>query len=108
MAKKVTQAPKMERVTEETTANASTGATRARAAGGGGDGGASVKKETRGRKKAESQLEAINVRLPVAIFPLIENCIEESPIEFGTKADFIRRSVENELRRRGKIKKYAD
>jgi Arc/MetJ-type ribon-helix-helix transcriptional regulator len=52
-------------------------------------------------------MTAINVRFPVSMFPLVEECIKESPIEFGSMADFIRRAIENELRRRGKIKKFA-
>lgn len=101
--------PVADRGREETATTASTGAKRARAAGGDGDGrGKQGKIETRGRKPASVQMHPINVRFPVSMVPLVEQCIEESPIEFASIADFIRRAVENELRRRGKVRKFAD
>lgn len=107
--KKTTDTLDFDRVREETTTNASTGAGRARAAGGGGDGRKSEKaKDPRGRKPGPFPMYAINVRFPEVMAPLVAQCIEESPVEFGSMADFIRRAVENELRRRGKIKKFAE
>lgn len=98
-----------DRARKETVTTASTGAKRARAAGGNADGGGNEdREERRGRKPAPVQMYPINVRFPVAMLPLVEQCISESPIEFATVADFVRRAVENELRRRGKVKKFAD
>ena len=65
-------------------------------------------KDPRGRKPAAIPTTAINVRFPKTMFPLVQKCVEESPVEFGSFAEFVRRAVENELRRRGKIKKFAE
>lgn len=93
---------------EEAGETASTGG-RARAAGSTNDErGEGKVKDPRGRKPLAIPMAAINVRLPATSFPLIDKCIEESPIEFGSVADFIRRAVENELRRRGKVKRFAE
>lgn len=106
--KRTTKTAMTERGRRGETTDASTGAS-ARAADGGDlrrvkEG----KKDPRGRKPLAIPMYAINVRFPETMFPLITKCIEESPVEFGSTADFIRRAVENELRRRGKIKKFAE
>lgn len=94
---------------EEAGETASTDAARPRAAGLTNDErGEGRVKDPRGRKPLAIPMAAINVRLPATSFPLIDRCIEESPVEFGSVADFIRRAVENELRRRGKVKRFAE
>jgi len=37
----------------------------------------------------------------------MDAAIEGAPIEFQNRADFIRRAIENELRRRGLVREYA-
>lgn len=41
------------------------------------------------------------VRLPEAMLKAVDKAVEDSPIEFGSASEFIRRAVETELRRRG-------
>lgn len=90
------------------TTDASTGVSARAADGGDTRRPREGEKDPRGRKPLPIPMYAINVRFPETMFPLVAKCIEESPVEFGSTADFIRRAVENELRRRGKIKKFAE
>lgn len=50
--------------------------------------------------------EPVYVRLSGAMLEAIEEAVKGSPIEFGDRSEFIRRAVENELRRRGLIGTY--
>lgn len=58
------------------------------------------------RIPAHAVQRQISIRLAEGFFPLIQQCIDESPIEFSTYAEFIKRAVENELRQRKKITTY--
>lgn len=48
----------------------------------------------------------VYVRLPEAMVDAVNKAVSDSPIEFGSASEFIRRSVENELRRRGLMAQY--
>ena len=92
---------------EETQTAASTRRTRAQPTAEATSEGKGADKAPRGRPQV-GKLRGFQLRLPEPMFPLIEQCISESPIEFATVADFVRRAVETELRRRGKIKTYRE
>ena len=45
------------------------------------------------------------VRMPMALAKAIDIAIEAEPAVFTSRADFIRRAIENELKARGILKK---
>lgn len=54
----------------------------------------------------QGRSEPVYVRLSPAMLEAIEKAVEGSPIEFADRSEFIRRAVENELRRRGLVSTY--
>ena len=63
--------------------------------------------EPEGRSSASGTFQTA-VRFPNAMMGAIDAAVERSPIEFQNRADFIRRAVENELRKRGLVEEYAE
>ena len=50
----------------------------------------------------------VSIKIAVPVVTAIDESVHESPIEFRSRADFIKRAVEAELRKRGKIKKFKE
>lgn len=64
------------------------------------------RKETENRKPAKGKTLQVYVRLSEAMDKAVSKAIEQSPIEFEDRSEFIRRAVENELRRRGLLPNF--
>ena len=58
--------------------------------------------------KQDEKSKVVTVKIAVPVIETIDHIVDESPLEFRSRADFIKRAIERELRLRGKIKKYKD
>lgn len=56
----------------------------------------------------ENRTMQVGTRYPVAMLEMIDQAVAGAPAEFVTRADFIRRAVENELRRRALLPSYQE
>lgn len=73
-------------------------------------GGTSIDRKRKGggsdRAGKTGRAEPVYVRLSGAMLEAVEEAVKGSPIEFADRSEFIRRAVENELRRRGLVSTY--
>ena len=56
----------------------------------------------------EKKTKMVSFKLAVPVLMAIEEAVEESPLEFRNRSDFVKRAIERELRLRGKIKTYKE
>lgn len=71
----------------------------------------STKTAPKGSGKGEegqgaTKTSPVYVRLSGAMLEAVDKSVEQSPIEFGDRSEFIRRAIESELRRRGMLPTY--
>jgi len=58
--------------------------------------------------KPDDKSTQVAIRMSKQTVDAIDKAIKGSPIEFQTRSDFVKRAIENELRRRGLVKTYKD
>ncbi len=51
---------------------------------------------------------SVSFKIAKVMVDAIDKSVEESPLEFKNRSDFVKRAIERELRVRGKIKTYKD
>lgn len=76
----------------------------------GSEGQAQKERAGQGRNKGPASdganSQPVYVRLSRAMLSAVEKAVENSPIEFADRSEFIKRAIEHELRRRGLLETY--